>query len=215
MPRGITAKRRPKHGPLATVEFTGGRWVRVLTPEGKALAAAHLAAYPRPANILGKKFPGLLRRAIAEFGEEEVQQAAAVGVANAAGIFDPGRGLQFATLALPHVRAMVGRMLEKRAGNPHEVRHLDPTSESAAGWDSVPAPAPGPDPYQPDEWDRLLAPLHPRSRAVVLMVLAEGLTLDQAGARLGVTRERVRQLYMKAKSRLAEHMIAMRIGSET
>lgn len=212
MPTERTKKRRPKHGPLATVEFSGGRWVRVLTAEGRALAASYLAAYPRPAVILGRRFPGLLRRAIAEYGDDEVQQVAAMGVMNAAGIFDPTRGFEFSTLVMPHVRALVGRMLQNRAGY-RAARQLDPTSENAPGWDAVPAPASMPSPYQPDEWNRLLAPLHPRLRRVVLCLLVEELTLEQTGARIGVTRERVRQMYEKAKSRLAEHLVAIRCGA--
>lgn len=59
-----------------------------------------------------------------------------------------------------------------------------------------------------DEWKRLLAVLPARERRVVILTVYWGLTQAQIGERLGVTRARAHQLWLRALRRVRASAVA-------
>lgn len=172
-----------------------------LTPRRQRLVAAYLARFPCPAASVRAVFPGVW--ALCEVNRvppEDVRAAGFLGVCTAAARWRPGRGMRFQQYALMWVRATVecefrraprfrankaGRVLE--TGLPPNIidyRRAADVSDLGDVADRVAA--------LPERWRR------------VLELRCEGYTLREVADRLGVTRERVRQIASQATARCRE-----------
>lgn len=188
-----------------------GRWRRRLTDEGKALAAAYLAEYPRPGLVVRSHFYGLwveLRRR--GFAEDEVHQAAAEGVVAAVATFDPAKaggpkGLK--THCVWHIRAWAQRLLSGWSAPVLSLDAVDPWGPSGPA-----APDDGREQAARDREQlrllfRRLRRCPPRIRRAVKLKFGIGcrpVTLAEGGAAFGVSKERFRQLVGKGLERLRE-----------
>jgi RNA polymerase sigma factor (sigma-70 family) len=195
-----------------------------LTPEQQLLVEEFAARYPRPGRLLKAVWPStyfFARRA--GFGADEIDSTCWVAAIRAAQKFDPNNGAAFATYAGHWMRSLVGRDAGRSlsARLHKQGRHLvaaDSPVRDFRGdlWAALGVADPlGPEAL-PDEFGHLDAV---RGRlAGVLRFLpgalrrvidlrfglggGEPLTLEQVGAVLGLSRERVRQLQKTAMERI-------------
>jgi RNA polymerase sigma factor (sigma-70 family) len=136
---------------------------------------------------------------------DELRGEALYGLVYAAGMFDPGRGVPFgayATLAITH-RLIQAVNVWRRGGRLAPVRFTDLTASTQRDFDTPCLRTREPlDHAVLDELiDRVRRMLPPRWFQALLLYYAHGHTLEEVGHRLGVTRERVRQLLTKAMGR--------------
>ena len=150
---------------------------------------------------------------------EDVYQETKIGFLRGARKFDKSRGTQVQTLfhwwghqsARRFVQGETCKGLSALKGrwSPSKVFSLD--APYKAGEDDSPAgnvPEREPDnsnPSFPDEfWPRIRKVLHSRYWQVIELRFLQDMTLEEAGAVMGVTQERVRQLEARALSKLAD-----------
>jgi RNA polymerase sigma factor (sigma-70 family) len=161
---------------------------------------------------------------------EDLMQAGVFGLLRAAELFDPGRGAAFSTYAVPWVRHMIDRATQTTGRliriPTHQQTGPDrlPAAELARLARPLPVPLTLlPDPRCPDPAQALEADDAAAARVGVVREMLRALpareahvlvcrfglagnpeeTLQQLGERLGLTRERVRQLERKALDKLA------------
>ena len=147
---------------------------------------------------------------------DECVGAALLGLVNAARLFRPELGWRFSTYASWSIRNTLARELEVERRRPDRLAvRLSGGTQPHSEWGDrrtgetfdEPAAPEGPPPYD-RETERAVADavraLPPRERAVVRMRFYEGRKLAEAGAALGVTRERARQLQAQALRRVRE-----------
>jgi RNA polymerase sigma factor (sigma-70 family) len=169
-------------------------------------------------NAVNSRYPGLY-----EDRRDEVQGEAMLCLMRCVSLFDRHRGYQFST----YVGNSIYRWLqawEHRKGGARDLDRLDPKDAAtgrtrrvvesldfaaADGWTPAMGVADrGQDPV--DAWmtrdavEHYLALLTPRERQVVAMRFFEGLTFRACGRKLGVSKERVRQIQVRALAKMRE-----------
>jgi RNA polymerase sigma factor (sigma-70 family) len=163
------------------------------------------------------RIPALLRFAYDERFSEGCRAAV-----RAARDFDPSLGHAFGTYLGHAVRGAMTAMLSRpnaaRRGGNHitvslEALSLDGTEGGPMSLPDVEAPAPDAEAERRDEAaaaayevERCLSILPRRWREVITMRHLEGLSRREAGTRLGVSKERVRQMELAAMSRMRERL---------
>ena len=136
---------------------------------------------------------------------EELEGEALYGLVYAAGMFDPARGVPFgayATMAITH-RLIQAVNVWRRGGRLAHIRFTDLAAGSQHEFDT-PCPRTRESIEQAasrESMDRIRRSLPPRWFQALQLYYAHGYTLEEVGRRLGVTRERVRQLLSKAMGR--------------
>jgi RNA polymerase sigma factor (sigma-70 family) len=176
------------------------------------------AATWKPGAFLRKVYPALYRAATATgMDHDDIDQCAWVGVLRAAQKYRPGttargRVVRFHTYANWWVRGAVTHAVRRAAARGREGavvlsgdRPAGPGDDRPL-WDAMGVAAPTPAcPAVAAEVREQLAGamrfLPPRHRRVVELRAAGG-TLEEVGAELGVTRERVRQMENAARERI-------------
>jgi RNA polymerase sigma factor (sigma-70 family) len=137
---------------------------------------------------------------------DELTAEALYGLTYAASLYDPARGVPFgayATMVIRHrltLLALAWRRARRVLGRMPGADRDDPWEAEAR---------PGPDAAATtathDLCDRVRDVLPPRWYAVLRLHHGEGRTLEEIGTRFGVTRQRVRELVVKATERVREH----------
>lgn len=180
-------------------------------------------------GLVGYTIQRLLRggRLGAEEFEDAVQDGM-LGLLRAAELWDESRGVKFSTYAVYWIRQAVLRGRdeadlivipsyhrgEARSGLRARLRpaRLDPAPDRDGWWrrdgdgEGLHAVVPEPDPAHPTRYDlgRVLAHCYTEQQRQVLEARARGETLEQIGDRMGVTRERVRQIQLSAYAAVRE-----------
>lgn len=187
-----------------------------LTP---AQAAAELAAWDAFARRIARKWhdrnPGV--------DLDDLTGEARLGFVEAAARFDPSRGFAFGTYAGWYGENRAREFCRRELGR--GMRTPNPGGQVGIDWFVAPPVAslsapdgdgrlwagqlPGRPEGEPradldDWWAAALADLPERWRAVVLLRVRGGLDLAEIGRRLGVSRERVRQMFENALGLLRE-----------
>lgn len=149
--------------------------------------------------------------------DEDLFQSGVLGLLRAAELYDGRPGVAFSTYACRSIFDYVMKGVKRadptwipehvhgdaRAEIRARLKPVRLDQENSKGWtlgEVVPAREPGEPPTRYD-LERVLAHCGTREREVIAG-RARGETLDQIGARLGVCKERVRQLQLAATARL-------------
>ena len=61
-----------------------------------------------------------------------------------------------------------------------------------------------------DQWERILSPIRPRARRVVILHGLHGMHLTRVGERLGCSRTRAHQIWVRALPHLSKHTRLLR-----
>ncbi len=133
---------------------------------------------------------------------DDLLQAAFMGVLRAAELFDEANGARFSTYADWWIRQRVQQWREGAQRHAH--LSLDALEEGAGPFAAGPGVEAAPD--AGDVVRRAMAFMPPRERAVLRLRFLKGLTLTQAGERLGVSKERIRQIQGRALGWLRRRM---------
>lgn len=200
-----------KLGPYGEHSDRGPR----LTDDGRRFLQEQLARYDdRPIRLLRKAYPRFADMVIRQEGADAVNQDCRFGFLMAAMKFEPDRGFAFEAIAAPHVRSAVAVGLWVPAVNMTYERMRSrlsrgiavPACERVAVYDA-------PDRSENlTEWsmaesgreaEAMLAGLSPRDRQVVLMRVRDGATYDKIAEAMGVSKQRVYQMYERAIETLA------------
>ena len=143
---------------------------------------------------------------------DELNGEAMYALAYAAGMFDQERGVPFgafATMAITH-RLIQAVNVWRRGGRLTHLRFTDLSLASSTDFDmACPRTRESIEQASTNEQlDRLRCTLPARWFAALQMYFGDGYTLEEVGHRLGVTRERVRQIINKAMGRARKNMAA-------
>jgi DNA-directed RNA polymerase specialized sigma24 family protein len=181
-----------------------------------------LAAQFKP---LSHKVAGALMRYYPLVDREELADECMIGIVKASRCWRPGRGNSFQTHAW-NGAFRVGRSWGGKANaagfrglsqrptfRPGVIDTVEHDGELRPAVDGLAAPEPDPPDDRLADLPGLLARLaDARLRAVIRMRFHEGLTLLAVGERLGLTRERIRQLEAKA---IRELRVLAGVGDDT
>ena len=157
-----------------------------------------LSCYPM-ARATARKWKFRRQRVV---DNEDASQEAMVHLCHAADVFDPSRGLKFSTLAHYAIRGGVSRARKQIQRHSHARLVLD-----VAGDDDAPPLDEVDEAAALARLHAALATLRPRHRLVMALRFGIGgqrppMTLEEIGAELGVSRERIRQIEAVALERL-------------
>lgn len=170
------------------------RWEYPLNITGRAWADEFLSAYPWPGAALQRVNRRLYYAALQVLGQEEYHSACLEAVVSAAAKYDPSKSkiatffvgsLTFAVRAALTRAVRDSRLVTVSNGEedtPLDLLAVTPDAESGAGDRAV------------EVLRRAWPDLSERQRQVVAARFGEGQTLLECGRRLGVSKERVRQL---------------------
>lgn len=152
---------------------------------------------------------------------DELRMAAREALWEAALRFEPERGLSFGTYVTFWVRRNIQDLIRAASGakksqaQSPQYRGMVTLSLDAdyAGNGSCLAPTipareeaeEAPD-FPADFWERVNKWLDPRSQEVIRLRFREGLTLQECGERIGITRERIRQLEARALRKIGDRV---------
>ena len=154
---------------------------------------------------------------------EDLQAEAFLGIMRAARLYDESRGTKFSTLAaiwaIQYASSYCARHRQNGFNGGRGLPVPEVTSASISKDDGISfiesfgreEPQYG-DSLVAEEISDLLAALDKRSRQVVQMRVFDELTLGQCGERLGLTKERVRQIQVSALRRIEIRMRALGMG---
>lgn len=218
-------KDRPSTGPYGRAKYDhdAGRWTTCLTDEGKSFCAAELAKWQnRPIRVLKTVNPWLYRVSIESMGLDDVEAECMLAWTRATIQFEPARGFKFSTYAgwamnnTVH-RAMTGiemrgrerdgERMFKRMFQEGFVRPDQMDQYEAGGWDLF---AEGEESEPREDRKELclkvLGSVDDRERFLLWMVCGMGKTLAWAEEKLGISKERVRQIVKKAKEKVNRKM---------
>lgn len=206
---------RPPVGPLAEAwrDPSDGLWRVRLLPAGQQRVSETMEKYPNPIALLKSVWAGLYWAAVRSgVDDDELNAACAEGICEACWRWRPDAGGSWSTYLGWHVRGAVCRLLTVRVrqrGREVEMSHRWRRSASGIEMDPLSRES-GRDP-ELDAADeaaavrrraaRVLAKLDKRTAKVVL-ARAGGATYDAIGARLGISKERVRQIQLAGMRKL-------------
>jgi RNA polymerase primary sigma factor len=131
-----------------------------------------------------------------DFGE--ARQVALIELWRAAEAYDPSRGFKFSTLASTYIKHALIKMAGRRKPMPTVT---DVSSDQYAPRQAV-APTTTDVVDVKDFIGLGLTVLTDRERLVIEARFTDGLTLDETGQRVGLTRERIRQIEQKALEKM-------------
>jgi RNA polymerase sigma factor (sigma-70 family) len=149
---------------------------------------------------------------------DDLHSAGVIALIHAAEVYDPARSASFMTAAYCWLRQKISRYAADHSSTIRVPAHVrgDLRRELLAktraahlpdDWDATQDDAAAAELEQADlaaDVERALATLQPRYAAVLrLRYLGAGLTMQEAGKRLGVSRARVQQIEVKALTQLA------------
>lgn len=161
---------------------------------------------------------GFRARHVAGLPLEEAESAGRLGLLRAAELWDETRGIRFNTFAAYWIKQHIFRAAEQwrlvhvpchklhdKSYRPARCFSLDSNSNK---WNYNPVyeALSIPDADRRDEMEVAMRCLRQREREVLKLRFWEGLTLLETGARLGVTRERIRQIEARALEKLRAHL---------
>lgn len=212
--RTISRPKRPNHGPLFTSVWLYSRkeWVVRMNDRGRAEFDRMMARYSnKPHLVLAAVAPGLFRRASAHHDPDAIAQAAILGLMDAVRCWKPEGGASLDTVMGFHIRQKVNLELRGKRTDPCHTLSLDrlayvddgdlngvTVSSMVADLSTPPADHEAETADEVSQMEDLLRYLTPVYRRVLVGRFVEGMTLDEVGEELGVTRERVRQIQVKA-----------------
>jgi len=154
-----------------------------LTEEQRAMAAQFMPLAWKLARRWKRRYGVDLDEAISE---------ASSALCFAARRFDAGRGIKFMTFAFNRIVMGLRALTSRNATRPRPARFPEHANELYG------APVPEESDIAVDDMDRYLALLSDRQEAIVMARFIDGMTLEQAGKLFGLTKERVRQIEIKA-----------------
>lgn len=150
------------------------------------LAAAYAPMARAMARRFGHGWPG---RA------DDYEGVALLALTEAAGRFDPARGVKFGTYARHRIRgALIDAQVAERKATARDGRRV--------GLDEAAGLAARARPDEAEAFEARVAPLGPRCRRVLLAIYFEGRTQGEAAAALGLARTRVCRLHATALAEL-------------
>lgn len=187
-------------------------------------------------TLLIERYRGLARRAarthvVADpmLHREDLESAAIVGLIEAVDRFEPDRGVPFEAFARPRVRGAVidemrrygegGSHVRQRGVDSQDAEHasnpwrtpvsLDRLSQSRVGLAGTAALDPAMEHIElRDRVGLSLGAVSPRQREVLVHYYGAGLTLREAGVRMGITEARASQLRTRALEHMRASMLA-------
>ncbi|VTS00519.1 sigma-70 family RNA polymerase sigma factor [Tuwongella immobilis] len=133
---------------------------------------------------------------------DELVSEAHLALILAAKRFDPARGVLFSTYASIWIRSFIRRYLVTLPKDTGYGATLLPSDDCRDDFTAQIPDKAAPKSWGEEEWRKVLRVLPDKQKLVVEMLFRSGLNLEQAGAKLGISRERVRQLKEKALDRI-------------
>lgn len=191
----VSGSRRPVTGPYASAarDAARGGWLVRLTDAGRDALADWMVKYPHPIGLLRSAFPRLYRAArSAGFADDEIDATCMEGIVRGFVRFDPTRG-QIQTAVTWSVRGAVNDLLRVNAKYAADVPASAAWVRGADAPSAEPA-APETDPFAPESVVSMFQVLTVRERYAVRQRVIEHVKLETIGRKLGVTRERARQI---------------------
>jgi RNA polymerase sigma-B factor len=218
----LGADQRPKPGAATTPNgsFVYAQRTTVSTGSGLTPEQQHrVAANLKLARWCVRRFAPVVRSG--SHDHEDAVSTAMLGLVRAARRFDPARGVPFGVYAVRWCRALLAewQKTHQRRGFRFVAGPVRLASLDAAARPDGPPLVQALSGRAPDADARIdaaavaaaCAGLAPRQRTLLGLLFAEGRTLQEAGDRLGVTRERTRQIRDAALSQLrAQFGVLMR-----
>jgi RNA polymerase sigma factor (sigma-70 family) len=183
----------------------GEAFLRPLNDDARELAQTHLSLAQRLAWKLYQSSARIVPL-------DELRGEALYALVYAAGMFDGNRGVPFgayATMAITH-RLIQAVNVWRRGGRLAHARFTDLTAAGPYEFDTPCLRTRESIEYAAvhELLDQVRRNLPPRWFQALQLYYAQGHTLEEVGVRLGVTRERVRQLLSKAMVRVRRRMPA-------
>lgn len=216
-PHVVKHPARPNHGPLFSSYWSHSRkrWVCKMNEKGQAAFDKFMADFGgEPIKILSTgRFRGLFLEAVRGRHKDLCHQASFVGLLHAVRCWKPDGGAELGTVAMYHIAQQVqiastGELRRSRSVGAVSIQR--PSEDVGGLLDTIPAKATAVEEDAGlgelrDRLAQLWEFLTPNERRAIEAVNCRGLTLQQAGEEIGVTRERVRQLCQNGLRRLRLH----------
>lgn len=140
---------------------------------------------------------------------DDLIQEGIIGALNAVRLYDPDRGIKFVTYSYLAIQNQIVRSIQlsdwvgiksRKAGNKHRIISFNQKISSDDDKELVLMFAAKPESESPEYSMQELMALIPddRSREVIRLRYVEDWTLEEVGKRIGVTKERIRQIELNA-----------------
>lgn len=199
------------HAALVAAALDGLQWAEQSGDDSRAAEAAmtHRDALDARNRLVEANTPLVLwcvkrlKDRTGTLSPEEAECAGYLALIRAADLFDPDRGFSFTTYA---VRVIRSRIFLEAFGDPSrfDKPKIIPATDMALDGDYLLNNIPAREDLSPDEQDelddkrrrlsRLLAQLPPRHRQAILLRYGQGLTHENIGRIMGVTKSRAQQI---------------------
>lgn len=207
--RVLARPKRPKHGPLFTSKwlYSQGRWVLKMNEDGRREFDRVMAAYHgNPLYVLSLVDRGLMERAGKHRDQEAMKHAAGLGLLSAVRCWRPDGGGKLETLMAFHVRVAVrneldGRDYRSRGRNMLSLDEMTGEDGDSSLLEFMGVSTDDTANDTRERWEALqehLKKLNPRYRYILVERFAKGRTMESLAQELGVVRERIRQISLKA-----------------